>query len=122
MCRQKMPTAGLQRQRLRRIIFNMQLNTNPYTLQAAKQTAPITPAVQLALSPAIQAAQHTTQTVRTQTVAAPQAVGKAEQPRDTKSSTQSGQSFDTNAAALAADVNGQGYRSAPRGSLLDVSV
>ncbi len=100
----------------------MQLNTNPYSLQAAKPLVPTSSAVQLALSPAVQAAQHTTQTVRTQTVSAPQAAGKSEQPRDTRSGTQGGQSLDHNAAALAADVNGHGYRSAPRGSLLDVSV
>lgn len=90
--------------------------------QVAKPIPPVTPAAQLALSPAVQAAQQTTQTVRTQTVQAPQAAGKSEQSRDTRSGTQNGQSLDTRAAAVTARVNGRGYGLHQRGSLLDVSV
>jgi len=100
----------------------MQLNPAIPSPPTPKPPSAITPAVQVALSPAVQAAQQTTSTVRTQTVSAPQAAGKAEQPRDTRSSTQNGPSLDTNAGALAAQVNAQGYRTALRGSLLDVSV
>ncbi|RTR22500.1 hypothetical protein [Azospirillum griseum] len=100
----------------------MQINAQNPSFPAIKPQVPLTSATQLALSPAVQAAQQTTPVVRTQTVAAPQATGKSEQPRDTQNSTKNGQSIDTNAAALAAQVNGQGYRSAPRGSLLNVTV
>ncbi|MBP2231584.1 hypothetical protein [Azospirillum agricola] len=101
----------------------MQFNPTIPALPTLKPPSAITPTVQMALSPAVQAAQQTTPTVRTQTVSAPQATGKAEQTRDTRSSTQGGQSLDTNAGALAAQVNGRGYGGAmPRGSLLDVSV
>ncbi|CAO3414931.1 hypothetical protein [Azospirillum doebereinerae] len=100
----------------------MQFNPAIPSLPTLKPPSAITPAVQMALSPAVQAAQQTTPTVRTQTVSAPQATGKAEQPRATQSSTQNGQTLDTSAAVLSAQVNGQGYRAMPRGSLLDVSV
>ncbi|MCW2237016.1 hypothetical protein [Azospirillum canadense] len=88
----------------------------------AKPQPPITPAAQMAMSPAVQAAQQTTATVRTQTLQAPQAVGKAENPRDTRNATQTGQALDTQAAAANARTNGQGYGARTRGSLLDVSV
>ena len=88
----------------------------------AKPLPPITPAVQMAMSPAVQAAQQTTATVRTQTLQAPQAVGKVESPRDTRNATQTGQALDTQAAASQARTNGQGYDARTRGSLLDVSV
>lgn len=100
----------------------MQINAPTPSLQAIKPQPPITPAAQLALSPAVQAAQQTAPVVRTQTAAAPQAAGKSEQARDTRSGTQSGSSQDSNAAALAAQVNGQGYRTGQRGSLLNLSV
>ncbi|WP_448205019.1 hypothetical protein [Azospirillum sp. sgz302134] len=88
----------------------------------AKPQPPITPAVQMALSPTVQAAQQTTTTVRTQTIQAPQAAGKADNPRDVRSATQTGQALDTQAAALNARTNGQGYGARSRGSLLDVTV
>lgn len=100
----------------------MQVNPSIPSLPTLKTPAMITPAVQMALSPAVQAAQQTTPTVRTQTIAAPQATGKAEQPRATQSSTQNGAAMDTNAGALAAQVNGRGYGAMSRGSLLDLSV
>lgn len=88
----------------------------------AKLQPPITPTVQMALSPAVQAAQQTTVPVRTQTIQAPQAVGKTENARDIRSATQTGQALDTQAAASNARANGQGYGAKSRGSLLDVSV
>ena len=88
----------------------------------AKLQPPITPAVQMALSPSVQAAQQTTVPVRTQTIPAPQAVGKAENARDIRSATQTGQALDTQAAASNARTNGQRYGAKTRGSLLDVSV
>ena len=100
----------------------MQLNLATPSLQAYKPPPPITPAAQLALSPAVQAAQQTAPSVRTQTATAAQAVGKSEQPRDARSGTQNGQTLDTSAGALAARVNAQGYRGSARGSLVDVSV
>lgn len=100
----------------------MQFNPSIPSLPTLKPPSAITPTVQMALSPAVQAAQQIAPPVRTQTVSAPQATGKAEQPRDTRSATQNGTSLDTNAAALAAQVNGQGYGGTKRGSLLDVSV
>ncbi len=100
----------------------MQINPSIPSVPTPKPLSAITPTVQLALSPAVQAAQQTTPSVRTQTVAAPQAVGKAEQGRDSRSATQNGASLDTNAGALAARVNAQGYGTAPRGSLLNLSV
>lgn len=99
----------------------MQLNP-VMTPQVAKPQPPITPTVQMALSPAVQAAQQTTATVRTQTIQAPQAVGKTDNPRDARSATQTGQALDTQAAAANARTNGQGYGTRTRGSLLDVSV
>ncbi|WP_372399464.1 hypothetical protein ABMY26_28030 [Azospirillum sp. HJ39] len=98
----------------------MQLNPAIPSYQTTKPTPLLTPAAQIAMSPAVQAAQQTAPAVRTQTVSAPQAAGKADQTRETRSATQGNQAVDTNAAALSAQVNGQGYR--PRGSLLDVSV
>ncbi len=104
------------------ICWIMQINAPTASLQAIKPQPPITPAAQLALSPAVQAAQQTAPAVRTQTAAAPQAAGKSEQTRDAQTGTKNGQSLDSNAAALAAQVNGQGYRTAQRGSLLNLSV
>ncbi len=99
------------------------MQLNPSILpQVAKPQPPITPAVQMALSPAVQAAQQTTATVRTQTLQAPQAVGKTDHIRDTRNATQSGQAVDTLAAATQARTNGQGYGAPHRGTLLDVSV
>ncbi|CAO3450744.1 hypothetical protein [Azospirillum sp.] len=97
----------------------MQLNPAIPSFQTLKPN-PQTPAVQIAMSPAVQAAQQTAPPVRTQTIAAPQAAGKADQTRETRTATQGNQSVDTVANALTAQVNGQGYRK--RGSLLDVSV
>lgn len=99
----------------------MQLNP-AIAPQVAKPLLPITPAVQFALSPAVQAAQQTTTTVRTQTVQAPQATGKSDQTRDARSGTEGKQTMDTQAAAVIARTNGQGYGLKQRGSLLDVSV
>ena len=99
------------------------MQLNPLNLpQMAKPQAPITPAMQMALSPAVQAAQQTTPTVRTQTVQATQAAGKIDPTRDTRSATQSGQAVDPQAAAVQARTNGTGYGRKQRGSLLDVSV
>lgn len=99
------------------------MQLNPAILpQVAKPQPPITPAMQMAMSPAVQAAQQTTTTVRTQTIQAPQAVGKTEQPRETKSATHSGQAVDTQAAAVQARTNARGYGNGSRGSLLDVTV
>ena len=99
------------------------MQLNPAILpQVAKPQPPITPAMQMALSPAVQAAQQTTTTVRTQTVQAPQAVGKTDHVRDVRNATQSGQALDTQANAVQARTNGRGYGNGSRGSLLDVSV
>ncbi len=99
------------------------MQLNPVTApQLAKPQPLITPAVQMAMSPAVQAAQQTTTTVRTQTAQAPQAVGKADSPRDTRNATQSGQSLDTQAGASDAQTNRRGYGLPHRGSLLDVTV
>ncbi|WP_247886924.1 hypothetical protein [Azospirillum sp. SYSU D00513] len=99
----------------------MQLNT-ALTPPLPKPQAPLTPATQMALSPVVQAAQQTAPTIRTQTVQATQAVGKADQPRDVRSGVESGQAVDTRASALNARTNGRGYANGTRGSLLDVSV
>lgn len=98
----------------------MQINPAIPSYQTQKPTPQLTPAMQMAMSPAVQAAQQTAPAVRTQTVVAPQATGKADQTRETRTATQGNQSVDTIANALTAQVNGQGYRK--RGSLLDVSV
>lgn len=98
----------------------MQFNPAIPSYQTLKPTPQLTPAAQIAMSPAVQAAQQVAPPVRTQTVAAPPAVGKSDQSRDTRSATQNNQAVDTTAGALAAGVNAQGYRQ--RGSLLDVSV
>ncbi|MFP5512882.1 MAG: hypothetical protein ACLGJC_07355 [Alphaproteobacteria bacterium] len=97
----------------------MQLNPAIPSYQTLKPN-PQTPAVQIAMSPAVQAAQQTAQPVRTQTVTAPQAAGKADQTRETRTAIQGNQSVDTVANALAAQVNGQGYHK--RGTLLNLSV
>jgi hypothetical protein len=88
----------------------------------AKSQTPLTPAAQLAVSPATQAAQQTAVPVRTQTVQAAQATGKADQPRDVRSGTESAQAVDTRAGATRARTNGRGYAGGMRGSLLDVTV
>lgn len=99
------------------------MQLNPLNLPPmAKPQPPITPAMQMAMSPAVQAAQQTTPTVRTQTVQATQAVGKLDQTRETRNATQSGQAVDTQAAAVQAQTNGTGYGRKQRGSLLDVTV
>ncbi len=99
------------------------MQLNPAILpQVAKPQPPITPAMQLALSPAVQAAQQTTATVKTQTIHAPQAVGKADPTRDVRNATQSGQAMDTQANAVQARTNGRGYGMGHRGSMLDVTV
>lgn len=79
-------------------------------------------AAQVAVTPAVVAAQQTVPQVRTQTAAAPQASGKADQSRDTRTGTETGQSRDTMANAIQARTNGTGYRAQGRGSLLDVLV
>ncbi|PWC34330.1 hypothetical protein [Azospirillum sp. TSO35-2] len=99
----------------------MQINPAIPSYQTLKPTPQLTPAAQIAMSPAVQAAQQTAPSVRTQTAAAPQATGKSEQTRDARSGTQGGQTVDTTAAALGARVNAQGYRGSARGSLLDLS-
>lgn len=87
----------------------------------AKPQAPVTPTVQqMALSPAMTAAQQTTTVTRTQTIQAPQATGKAEAPREARSATHTAQSVDSGTGAVQAHTNGG--RPPPRGSLLDVSV
>ncbi len=98
----------------------MQFNPAIPSYQTLKPTPQMTPAAQIAMSPAVQAAQQVAPPVRTQTVAAPQAAGKSDQTREARTATQGNQAVDTNAGALAARVNAQGYRQ--RGSLLDVSV
>ncbi|HYG86205.1 MAG TPA: hypothetical protein VD978_08095 [Azospirillum sp.] len=85
----------------------------------AKPQQPITPSVQAALSPAVMAAQQTTTVVRTQTAQAPQAAGKSEGTRDTKTGTDTSQALDTGARVTQARTNGAHQ---PRGSLLDVRV
>jgi len=92
--------------------------------QAMKLVQPqVPPATQVALSPAVMAAQQTTTVQRTQTIQAPQAAGKADGTRDAKSGTDTGQALDTNARAVQARTNGRPLPgSKPRGSLLDVSV
>ncbi|PWC52334.1 MULTISPECIES: hypothetical protein [unclassified Azospirillum] len=86
----------------------------------AKPQQPITPAAQAALSPAMAAAQQTVHVVRTQTIQAPQATGKTEGSRDTRTGTETGQSVDPGAGAVTARANGAHHQ--PRGSLLDVHV
>ncbi|WP_042444161.1 hypothetical protein [Azospirillum sp. B510] len=98
----------------------MQINPAIPSYQTPKPTPQLTPAAQIAMSPAVQAAQQSAPTVRTQTVNAPQAAGKSDQTRDARPGTEGGKSADTTAGALAARVNAQGYRQ--RGSMLDVSV
>jgi hypothetical protein len=98
----------------------MQFNPAIPSYQTLKPTPQLTPAAQVAMSPAVQAAQQTAPAVRTQTVAAPQAAGKSDQTRDARTSTQGNQSVDTTAGALGARVNAQGYQQ--RGSLLNLSV
>jgi len=98
----------------------MQVNPAIPSYQTLKPTPQLTPAAQVAMSPAVQAAQQTAPAVRTQTVAAPQAAGKSDQTRDARTATQGNQAVDTNAGTLTARVNGQGYQQ--RGSLLNLSV
>ena len=85
----------------------------------AKPQQPITQSVQAALTPGMAAAQQTMSVARTQTLQAPVATGKTDTPRDTRSSTDTGQSVDPGAGAVNARANG-GHM--PRGSLLDVHV
>ncbi len=82
----------------------------------------MTSAAQVAVTPAVAAAQQTVPQVRTQTAQAPQATGKSDQPRDTKSGTDTGQSRDTMANAIQTRTNAGGYRAQGRGTRLDVSV
>jgi len=84
----------------------------------AKPQQPMTPSAQAALSPAMAAAQQTVHVTRTQTIQAPQAAGKMEQSRDTRTGTETGQSVDPGAGA----VNARANHHQPRGSLLDVHV
>ncbi|CAO3356669.1 hypothetical protein [Azospirillum palustre] len=98
----------------------MQVNPAIPSYQTLKPTPQLTPAAQVAMSPAVQAAQQTAPAVRTQTAAAPQAAGKSDQTRDARTATQGNQAVDTTAGTLAARVNAQGYQ--PRGSLLNLSV
>ena len=51
----------------------MQINPAIPSYQTQKPTPQLTPAMQMAMSPAVQAAQQTAPAVRTQTVVAPQA-------------------------------------------------
>ena len=55
--------------------------------------------------------------MRTQTVAAPAPVAKAEAPRRTSSSTETGQAVDTTAQALSTKASG---KSQGRGQLVDL--
>lgn len=98
----------------------MQFNPAIPSYQTLKPTPQLTPAAQIAMSPAVQAAQQTAPPVRTQTATAPQAAGKSDQTREARTATQGNQAVDTNAGAIATRVNSQGYRQ--RGSMLDVSV
>ncbi|KAA0594716.1 hypothetical protein J2848_004666 [Azospirillum lipoferum] len=98
----------------------MQFNPAIPSYQTLKPTPQLTPAAQVAMSPAVQAAQQTAPAVRTQTAVAPQAAGKSDQTRDARTATQGNQSVDTTAGALGARVNAQGYQQ--RGSLLNLSV
>ncbi|PWC84935.1 hypothetical protein TSH100_16600 [Azospirillum sp. TSH100] len=99
----------------------MQVNPAiPSSYQTLKPTPQLTPAAQIAMSPAVQAAQQTAPAVRTQTAVAPQAAGKSDETRDGRTATQGKQSIDTTAGALGARVNAQGYQQ--RGSLLNLSV
>lgn len=82
----------------------------------------MTSAAQVAVTPAVAAAQQTVHQVRTQTAQAPQATGKSDQSRDTKSGTDTGQSRDTMANAIQTRTNAAGYRAQGRGTRLDVSV
>ncbi len=86
----------------------------------AKPQQPISQSAQAALSPAMAAAQATVSVTRTQTIQAPQATGKTEGSRETRSGTDTGHSVDTGANVAQARGNHGGHP--PRGSLLDVSV
>lgn len=88
----------------------------------AKPQPPMNTAAQMAVTPAVVAAQQTVQQVRTQTAQAPQATGKSDQSRDTKSGTDTGQSRDTMSNAIQARTNGAGYGTRQRGARLDVTV
>lgn len=99
----------------------MQFNLVISPIQAKPQP-PMTSAAQVAVTPAVAAAQQTVPQVRTQTAQAPQATGKSDQSRDTKSGTDTGQSRDTMANAIQTRTNATGYRAQGRGTRLDVSV
>lgn len=91
----------------------MQVNPLP-TQVPAKPLA--TPTAQAALQPTVAAA-SAMPAVKTQTVQATPAAGKADQGRATAHGTDTKETADTAANALGAATNGR-----PRGSLLDVSV
>lgn len=99
----------------------MQFNPVISPIQAKPQP-PMTPAAQVAATPAVAAAQQTVPQVRTQTAQAPQASGKSDHSQNTRSGTDTGQSRDTLANAVQARTNGTGYRAQGRGTLLDVLV
>jgi hypothetical protein len=92
----------------------MQVNPLP-TQVPAKPLA--TPTAQAVLQPAVAAAASAVPAVKTQTVQATPAVGKADQGRATAHGTDTRQAVDTAANALGAATNAR-----PRGSLLDVSI
>lgn len=100
----------------------MQLNPAAIAPQVLKPQPPITPAVQATFSPAVAAAQQTTVQTRTQTINAPQAAGKADNPRDTQSKMGTERGPDTLAESVNARTNGAGYGRQQRGMRLDVSV
>ena len=99
-----------------RVIMDLSPAIAPFV---AKPQQPISQSAQAAMSPAMAAAQQTVSVFRTQTIQAPQAAGKAEGARDTRSGTDTGHSVDTGANVAHARAN---YGHQPRGSLLDVSV
>lgn len=100
----------------------MQLNPVPFTPQAIKPQPLATPTAQAAVITASLASQPAAAPTRTQTVQAPQAVGKTDQTRPAQSATDVGYGKDTLAGASNARANGAGYGSRYRGSQLDVTV
>lgn len=104
----------------------MQLNPltfsqlSPQTLKPPPQPL-ATPTAQAALATAALMSQPTAAPTRTQTAQAPQAAGKADQPRQNQTATDVGHAKDTLAGATTARANGTGYGGF-RGTRLDLSV
>lgn len=84
---------------------------------ASAQAATPTPQQQIVLASAI-AAQRTAPAQQTQTQQAPQATGRVEAARETRSSTDTAAANDTTANALEADVSRLAVQ--PRGTRVDL--